>query len=106
LIKVSFGIWSTVMKIQVEFLGLSRLVTGVKVVSLDLKEGATFRDIVRTLVTTYPALLGNVIQSNREALQEPNIFNLNAKKMIQANQMDSGPSDGDRVILMSMSAGG
>jgi molybdopterin converting factor small subunit len=94
------------MKIQVEFLGLSRLVTGIKETSLDLEEGATFRDIVRMLGTTYPALIGNVIQPSRETLQEPNIFNLNARRMIQANQMDRGPSDGDRVILMSMSAGG
>ena len=94
------------MKIRVEFLGLSRLVTGIKEISLELAEGATFRDIVRTLGTEYPALIGNVIQPDGKTLQEPNIFNLNARKMVQASQMSSGPSDGDRVILMSMSAGG
>jgi hypothetical protein len=39
-------------------------------------------------------------------LEEPNIFNLNAKQMIKADQMGNAPSDGDRIILMSMSAGG
>jgi len=94
------------MNVHVEFLGLSRLVTGTKEISVDLQEGATFRDIVRTLRVTYPALVGNVIQPNAEALQAPNIFNLNARQMIQMQHMGKGLCDGDRVILMSMSAGG
>jgi hypothetical protein len=94
------------MNIRVEFLGLSRLVTGIKEIPLDLGEGATFYDVVCTLGTMYPALIGNVIQPDGKTLQEPNILNLNARQMIQAGQMMSGPSDGDRVILMSMSAGG
>jgi molybdopterin converting factor small subunit len=94
------------MRIQVEFLGVSRLETGVKEMALDVEKGATFRDIVRVLGTRYPALIGNVIQPDGETLQVPNILNHNAKRMVQASQMDSGPSDGDRIILMSMSAGG
>jgi molybdopterin converting factor small subunit len=94
------------MRIQMEFLGLSRLAAGVKEIALDLEEGTTFRDIVRMLATRYPAMIGNVIQPDGETLQLPNILNLNAKRMIQANQMDDGPSDGDRIILMSVSAGG
>jgi molybdopterin converting factor small subunit len=94
------------MRIQMEFLGLSRFAAGVKEIALDLEEGTTFRDIVRMLATRYPAMIGNVIQPDGETLQLPNILNLNAKRMIQANQMDDGPSDGDRIILMSVSAGG
>jgi hypothetical protein len=106
------------MQVRVELLGLSRLVTGQKEVLLDLDGKATYRDVVRALSDTYPALIGNVIQSDRESLQAPNIFNLNARRMIQSKQMDNrladelGPRDelhrsqGDRIILMSMSAGG
>jgi molybdopterin converting factor small subunit len=94
------------MRIQVEFLGVSRLETGVKEMALDVDKGATFRDIVRMLGTRYPALIGNVIQPDGETLQAPNILNHNAKRMVQVTQMDDGPSDGDRIILMSMSAGG
>ena len=94
------------MRIQVEFLGVSRLETGVKEMALDVDTGATFRDIVRVLGTRYPALIGNVIQPDGETLQVPNILNHNAKRMVQASQMNDGPSDGDRIILMSMSAGG
>ena len=94
------------MRIQVEFLGVCRLETGVKEMALDVEKGATFRDIVRVLGSRYPALIGNVIQPDGETLQAPNILNHNAKRMVQANQMDNGPNDGDRIILMSMSAGG
>ena len=94
------------MRIHMEFLGLSRFAAGVKGITLDLEKGTTFRDIVRILATRYPAMIGNVIQPDNETLHSPNIFNLNAKRMIQANQMDDSPGDGDRIILMSISAGG
>lgn len=94
------------MRVQVELLGVSRLVTGLKEITLDVEEGTTFRDIVRMLGTKYPAMIGDVIQPDGETLQAPNILNLNARRMIQASQMDESPNDGDRIILMSMSAGG
>jgi molybdopterin converting factor small subunit len=94
------------MRIQVEFLGLSRIVTGSIEIELDLDQGTTFRDLVSRLAELYPALVGNVIRPDLQTLQAPNIFNLNARKMVQTGQMDSGPGEGDRVILMSMSAGG
>jgi len=94
------------MRVQLEFLGVSRLATRLREVTLDLEKDMTFRDIVRLLGTRYPAMIGDVIQPDGETLQAPNILNLNAKRMIQESQMDEGPSDGDRIILMSMSAGG
>ena len=94
------------MRVQLEFLGLSRLATGLKRTSLDIQEGATFNDLVRVLAAQYPALIGNVIQSDGKTLQAPNIFNLNTRQMIQEAHMNTSPSDGDLIILMSMSAGG
>ena len=94
------------MRIHVEFLGLSRFAAGVKEITLDLEDGTMFRDIVRLLGTRYPAMIGNVIQPDGETLQSPNIFNLNVKRMIKTNQMGDSPSDSDRIILMSISAGG
>jgi len=94
------------VRIHVELLGLSRLAAGAKEITLDLEEGTTFRDIVRLLGDRYPKMIGNVIQPDGETLQPPNIFNLNTKRMIQASRMDDSPSDGDRIILMSISAGG
>jgi molybdopterin converting factor small subunit len=94
------------MQVRVEMLGLSRLVTGEREVSLTMEQGATYRDIVRALSEKYPALIGNVIQSDRKNLQAPNVFNLNARQMVQSKQMENPLNEGDRIILMSMSAGG
>ena len=94
------------MRVQLEFLGLSRLATGLKATTMELEEGATFNDLVRLLAASYPDLIGNVIQSDGETLQPPNVFNLNTRQMIQEAQMNTSPKDGDLIILMSLSAGG
>jgi len=61
---------------------------------------------VRTLVRKYPDLIGDVVQADGETMQAPNILNLDGRRMIQPHHMDESPSDGDRIIVMSMSAGG
>ncbi|NLE45254.1 MAG: MoaD/ThiS family protein [Chloroflexi bacterium] len=94
------------MKVHIEFLGPSRLATGRKDLELDLTQGATFRDIVRELGRRYPALLENVIQSDGETLHPPNMLNVNARRMIHVDKLDEHPNDGDRIIIMSISAGG
>ena len=94
------------MRIHLELLGISRLITGEKEIAVDLEEGATFRDVVRALGTRYPALIGDVIQPDGETLNAPHILNHNGKRMIQENQMDNSPCDGDRITLMSILAGG
>jgi len=94
------------MRIHLELLGLSRLAAGTKEITLDLKEDTSFREVVRELASRYPAMIGNVIKPDMETLHPPNIFSLNARRLIQASQMDESPNDGDRIILMSISAGG
>jgi molybdopterin converting factor small subunit len=94
------------MHVHLELFGLSRIAAGTKELLLELEEGTTFRDVVKLLSEKYPDMIGNVINPDGETLHPPNIFNLNAKRMIHPDQMGECPSDGDRVILMSVSAGG
>ena len=94
------------MRVRVELLGLSRLVTGTREVSVEMTDEATYRDLVYSLSEMYPGLVGNVIQSDRRNLQAPNIFNLNARQMVQSRQMDDRLVADNRIILMSISAGG
>ena len=96
----------TSMRVQVELLGLPRLIAGEKTITLRLDEGATFRDAVRALSRMYPDMVGDVVQGDGETLQAPNILNLDGRRMIQPKQMDESLGDGDRIIVMSMSAGG
>jgi molybdopterin converting factor small subunit len=94
------------MRIELELFGLSRLIVGAKSLSLEIDEGSTFADIVRVLAGRYPGMIGDVIQEDHKSLQAPNIMNLNAKRMVQPENMGDIVSDGDQIILMSMSAGG
>ncbi len=94
------------MQVLVEFMGVARVVSGVKQVTLELEEGTTFRQVIRLLGQQYPKLLGEIIQADGETFQASNMLNLNGRRMVQPAQMDDVPNDGDRLIFMSILAGG
>ena len=94
------------MNVQMEFTGIPRVVVGLRHVKLDVATDTTFRDIVRLLGVRYPQLIGEVIHADGETLQASNMLNLNGRRMIQPAHLDECPRDGDRLILMSILAGG
>jgi len=94
------------VQVLVEFMGVARVVSGVKQVTLELEEGTTFRQVIRLLGQQYPKLLGEIIQADGETFQASNMLNLNGRRMVQPAQMDDVPNDGDRLIFMSILAGG
>lgn len=94
------------MRITVEFAGLARVLTRQSRVDLDLDEGTTFQKVLETLGQQYPELVGDVLHPSLTSLKASNMLNLNGKRMVQPAQMDQSPEDGDRLILMSILAGG
>jgi len=94
------------VQIRLEFLGVTRLLTGAKEDVFDLHEGATYRELVRHLGRRYPELIGDVIQPSGDRLQGPNIFCGKDTSIIKPEQMDHRLEDGEQLILMSLSAGG
>lgn len=94
------------LQVLVEFTGVSRMLTGVSEVPLKIKPDATFADIVKGLGQDYPSLLGQIIEKNGRDLIATNLFSLNGQRIIQENEMDGSPADGDRLILISLLAGG
>lgn len=94
------------MNVLVEFNGVARVVAGVRQLPLTLSEATTFRDLVRLLSVKFPTLIGQVIQPDGETFYPSNLFNINGKRMIRAAHMHESPQEGDRVILMSVLAGG
>jgi len=94
------------MRVHVEFLGISRLATGINEKIFDLQEGASFRQLVRHLGSSYSALIGNVIQPESDNLQTPNRFLIRGSQFLNDNEMDNKLCDGDRIVLMSLSIGG
>jgi hypothetical protein len=73
---------------------------------MEIDAGTTFHEILQRVSEQYPQLVGDVIQPNLRALKSSNMLNLNGKHMIQPSQMDQSPEHGDRLILMSILAGG
>lgn len=94
------------MRVQIEFLGLSRLITGQKAQTIDFTEGTTFRELVRQLGSTYPGLIGDVIQPERDELQPPNVFHSKDGHFVKQDQLDQNLKPDDHIVLMSLSAGG
>lgn len=96
----------TKMHVNIELFGLPRIIAGEKIITLSLQDNASFRDVVRELAQRHPEMMGDVIKIDGETLQSPNILNLNGRRMVQPHQMDESIRDGDKLVLMSMSAGG
>ncbi|HDQ70679.1 MAG TPA: hypothetical protein ENN19_01125 [Chloroflexi bacterium] len=92
-------------QVQVELLGISRLVTGEKETTLQLEE-PTFRGVVRALAQKYPEMLGNVLDEDGKDLNPPHIFNHNGVRMIREDQMLESVQDGDQITIMAILAGG
>ena len=94
------------MELMVEFAGLARVFTRTPRFTMQLDEGTSFRQILRMLGDHYPELVGDVITPGLDSLRSSNMLSLNGKHMIQPSQMDQCPNQGDRLILMSILAGG
>ncbi len=94
------------MNVLVEFGGVSRFLTKARDLPLEVPEGTTFRKIIFLLGERYPVLLGQVIHPDGDRLYASNMLNLNGRYMIREDQLDDAPQDGDRLILMSVLAGG
>ena len=62
--------------------------------------------LARASREAYPELVGDVIHPSYASLKASNMLNVNGKRMIQPSQMDECPQDGDRLIMMSILAGG
>jgi hypothetical protein len=94
------------MELTVEFAGLARVLTRTPRIELHVNDGTTFREVLRKLGELHPELVGEVISDGLGSLKASNMLNLNGRHMIQPTQMDQTPQSGDRLILMSILAGG
>lgn len=94
------------VQVLIEFTGVSRMLTGVSELSMKVQAGTTFSDIVGQIAEKFPALVGQVIEKNKRELIGSNLFSLNGQRIIQESEMDGKPANGDRLILISLLAGG
>ncbi len=94
------------MNILVEFVGVSRVLTGEQNLTLPLAPDSSYRDVIRQLGARFPALIGQVIALDGETLLPENQIALNGKRMLQISEMDASPAEGERLTFMSILAGG
>lgn len=94
------------MKVNIEFTGMSRILTGQQDCVLSLEPGNSLREIIIELANQYPALKGEVIEKDGRNLIPTNLFSLNGQKILHENNLDFTPQDGDKLILLSLLAGG
>ncbi len=94
------------MRVHVEFLGTFRLATEVKKITLEMDQGATFRDLIHTVAHRYPVLTDGMINAADYTLEGSNAINLNGQRMILEHEMDEHLTDGDQITLMAILAGG
>ncbi|HAF62844.1 MAG TPA: hypothetical protein DCK95_11050 [Anaerolineaceae bacterium] len=92
--------------IKVEFSGLSRILAGANDMQLSISPHETYTDVIRHVAEKYPTLIGNVIDKNKNSLFPSNIFSRDGKTVVQPEQMNDIPRDGETLILLSLLAGG
>lgn len=93
-------------QVVIEFTGVSRMLTGQSEMKLKVRPGTAFSEIVKLLGKKFPSLVGQIIEKNGNDLIATNLFSLNGQRIIQESEMKESPNEGDRLILISLLAGG
>lgn len=93
-------------QVVIEFTGISRMLTGQSEMAFKIRQGTTFSEIVKLLGQKFPSLVGQIIDKDGNLFIASNLFSLNGQQIIQESEMDGSPREGDRLILISLLAGG
>jgi molybdopterin converting factor small subunit len=93
-------------QVLVEFTGISRVLTGKTEYMISIADSADVMDVVRMLSRKFPALMGEVIEHDGETLIPTNLFSVNGEQILNEEKLQYKPKDGDRLILLSLLAGG
>jgi molybdopterin converting factor small subunit len=88
----------------VEMFGLPEEITDRRKVEVELKDGASPRDVVAALRRKIPALEGCIICSGEDRLTESYAFNINGRFYTGDEEVQL--KDGDRVVLLTLATGG
>jgi molybdopterin converting factor small subunit len=90
--------------VTVELLGPSRLLAREPVVHVDVPEPPTLHALVVQLAAQCPALVGPVLDPDRQMLVEGHIFNVSGRQFPRG--LDHLLRTGDRILVLASAAGG
>jgi len=82
------------------------MLTGQSEMMIKIRQDTAFSEIVELLGMKFPSLVGQIIDKNGNDLIATNLFSLNGQRIIQESEMKESPKEGDRLILISLLAGG
>lgn len=94
------------MNIDVEFIGVSRVLSGVSKADLHIPDNGTYRDVIHELSQKFPQFNSQLIDPKTNTFIGSSMFNLDGKRMIKAGELDMQPDESSHLILMSVLAGG
>ncbi len=100
------GNTSSTIHISIEFTNLAKVITGTSVLEVEFAAGTTYGQIVAWLAEQYPDMIGILIQEDKKALMNSNLFIINGEMSQPAFIMEETPQDGDRLTLVSVATGG
>lgn len=92
------------IRCTVEMFGLTDDITDLREVEVELKDGATLRDVVAALRREIPGLEGRVTCPGEDRLMEHCAFNIGGS--FHQDDSDFQPQDGDHIILLTLASGG
>ena len=92
------------MEFTVEFFGLPRRLSGIKETTVQVKDNATLRDVVKALAESFPVFLGSLIDPKTFDLEIPYFFNIDARFVPRS--LEHHPRAGERLLLLFLEAGG
>ena len=93
-------------QVLIEFTGISRVLTGKSEVAIPISPGTQINDVVHAIAQKFPELVGDVIEQDYRSLVPTNLFSINGEQILNENQIHYEPKNGDRLILLSLLAGG
>ncbi|MEE8413926.1 MAG: MoaD/ThiS family protein [Dehalococcoidales bacterium] len=88
----------------VEMFGLSREVSGLPEIEVELEDDARLGDVVAALRRQLPVMEGPVIREGEDRLEDYCIFNINGQFYHDENDLQI--RDGERLRLLSLATGG
>jgi hypothetical protein len=88
-------------KYNVEMFGLSKDITELRNVEIELGEGATLRDLVAALRRKIPTLEGKVIRVGQDRLTEQYVFNIDGRFYFDSDKVQLREGASIRLVLLS-----
>ncbi len=94
----------TMARYSVEMFGLSKEITDLRNVEIELGEGSSLRDLVAALRRKIPALEGKVIRAGQDRLTNQYVFNIDGRFYFDTDKVQL--REGSNIRLLLLSTGG